>query len=80
MALPVAGWNPVVPPSRVVAQDSLSAVCLQDSVAEKPKRTTRIQGVGKLGNPPALGAGDRWFESNHLDFCPISSIGRAPAL
>ena len=24
-------------------------------------------GVGQSGRPPALGAGNRWFESNHPD-------------
>ena len=24
-------------------------------------------GVGKFGNPPALGAGNRWFKSSRLD-------------
>lgn len=35
---------------------------------------------GKVGNPPALGAGERWFKSSHLDKWGSSSIGWALAL
>ena len=32
-----------------------------------PREGTSYLGVGKSGNPPALGAGNRWFKSSRLD-------------
>jgi hypothetical protein len=39
----------------------------------------RHQGVGKSGNPPALGAGERGFKSHRPDFVPVWSNGKAAA-
>ena len=37
-------------------------------------RALVFRDVGKPGNPPALGAGDRWFKSSHPDFFDNSRL------